>query len=391
MRILHLADLHLGKKLNDLSLIQEQEYFLNWVLELLEEREIDSLILAGDIYDRSVPPGEAIRLLDHFLTQLVELDKAVFIIPGNHDSAERLAFAAEVLKAKKIFIAGRSPEFLERYILEVKGLKVCFDLLPFLRAVDLLRLDPEAKLLSSEAAVQASLEKNPPPPELPAVLLAHQFVIGSALAPELGKSERAYVGPADQISAELFAAYDYVALGHIHRPQAVGRETCRYAGAPMPFRFGEEMIVRSCPIIEFSAGSKEPKIELVEIPQSRKMISKTASFKEIKELLLSGSPEAIELQEAYCEIVLTDRTVPDRAFASLKESLPYLINLRFVGLGTKTGSIPTESPDKLSLLDLFSSFYLENTGLELEAPLRARLKQEIAIFESGECREECDH
>ncbi len=354
MRFLHLSDLHLGKRLRDLSLLDEQRAFLQWTLELIAERDIDFVIVAGDIYDRTVPPADAIRVLDDYLSALNARDIPAYLIPGNHDAGDRLAFGSRLFQSENIYIASGEPP-LERHLLD-GDVPVAIDLLPFLRAVDLRRFEPEATRLSTESALRHALASLPPPdPKYKRILVTHQFVTGERMAPELGDSERAYVGPADQVSAELFDAYDYVAMGHIHRPQQMGRPTVRYGGAPLAFKFSERNTARTVPVVTLTRD--DITVDLVPIPQERKLVSWQGLYRELRELLLEDGAAARELKDNYCQIILDDPEPPQRVFASLRRDLPYLVHLGFSAAPTGLDTELEESPETQSLGELFASFY----------------------------------
>lgn len=382
MRFLHLSDLHLGKRLRDLSLLEEQKAFLDWTLELIKAHEVDFVVVAGDIYDRSVPSADAIRLLDDYLSELNALNIPAYLIPGNHDAGDRLAFGSRLFQSEHIYIASGDPP-LERFTLD-GDVPVAIDLLPFLRAVDLRRFEPEATRLSTEAALRYALDSLPAPdPKYKRILVTHQFVTGEGMEPELGDSERAYVGPADQVSADLFGDYDYVAMGHIHRPQAMGTKTVRYGGAPMAFKFSERDTMRTVPLVTLTQDSVD--VDLIPIPAERRLVSWQGLYRELRELLLTEGPEAETLRENYCQIILDDPEPPERVFASLRRDLPYLVHLGFAATPTSLDTELMESPESQSLGELFASFYQTMT----ESPM-SDIETTI-VDEAIRAVEEVDH
>ena len=235
MKLLHLSDLHLGKRVNGFSMLEDQRVILTQIVDLAEEEKVDAVLLAGDLYDKPVPPAEAVTLLDGFLTRLSGGGIPVFAISGNHDSPERLAFATRLLAGEGIHLTaqyqGRQPPFL----LQDEYGDVAIYALPYLKPALVRHWNPEADIASYEEAVSYALGQWAVDKTRRNVLLAHQFVTGGVTC----ESEERSVGGVDQIPAPLFAAFDYVALGHLHGPQSVGRPTLRYSGSPLKYSFSE--------------------------------------------------------------------------------------------------------------------------------------------------------
>ena len=233
MKLLHLSDLHLGKKLNEFSLYEDQKYILQRIVQMICAKQPDCVLLAGDIYDKPVPPAEAVVLFDDFLNQLAELKVPVCIISGNHDSAERLAFGAQLMSGSGIHFAGSYNGEEQKLMLEDEFGRVNIFLLPFLKPAVVKHWAPEeaaAEISSYHDAVKYAVSQLPLAQDERNVLVAHQFVTGAVTA----GSEAVNVGGLDNIGAEVFAAFDYVALGHIHNPQNVGgNERIRYCGTPL--------------------------------------------------------------------------------------------------------------------------------------------------------------
>ena len=229
MRFLHLSDLHLGKRVCEFSMLDDQRYILEEILSLLDTRPVDAVLLAGDLYDKPVPPAEAVRLLDWFLTELADRKLPVFAISGNHDSAERVAFGAHLLAGSQVYVspvfegAPAPIPFTDAY-----G-PVDIYLLPFLKPAMVRHIYPDEPIESYNDALGCVLRRCAPDPARRSVLVAHQFVAGAAAC----ESEEPSVGGLDCVDAALFDGFDYVALGHLHSPQKVGRDTLRYCGTPL--------------------------------------------------------------------------------------------------------------------------------------------------------------
>ena len=252
MKLLHLSDLHLGKKLNEFSLYEDQKYILQRIVQMICAKQPDCVLLAGDIYDNPVPPAEAVVLFDDFLNQLAELKVPVCSISGNHDSAERLAFGAQLMSGSGIHFAGSYNGEEQKLVLEDEFGRVNIFLLPFLKLAVVKHWAPEeaaAEISSYHDAVKYAVSQLPLAQDERNVLVAHQFVTGAVTA----GSEAVNVGGLDNIGAEVFAAFDYVALGHIHNPQNVGgNERSRYCGTPRKYSFSEWQQQKSVTMVELA-------------------------------------------------------------------------------------------------------------------------------------------
>ena len=252
MRFLHLSDLHLGKRVCEFSMLEDQRYILEQILTLLDETPVDGVLLAGDLYDKPVPPAEAVRLLDWFLTQLAARKLPVFAISGNHDSADRVAFGSALLADSRVYV---SPVFTgapQPIPLQDTHGTVDVYLLPFLKPAMVRHVWPDEPIESYNDALACVLRHCTPDPGHRSVLVAHQFVAGAAAC----ESEEPSVGGVDSVDAALFDAFDYVALGHLHSPQKVGRETLRYCGTPLKYSFSEAGQHKSATFVELGAKSE---------------------------------------------------------------------------------------------------------------------------------------
>ena len=248
MKLIHLGDLHLGKCVLEEPMLEEQRRFLEQVARTAADRQADAVVIAGDLYDRAVPPAEAVEVLDAFFSSLHDAGIPVLAVPGNHDSPERLGFASRILAGQSLHIAGTYNGAVSRVVLEDEYGPVHFHLLPFLRPATVrarLGGDPG----STDEAVRAALAGLPGEPGARNVLVAHQFVTAGGRLPETCESETPSVGGSDQVDASAFDGFDYVALGHLHRAQPVGRETVRYAGSPLKYSLSEVLHPKSYPLV----------------------------------------------------------------------------------------------------------------------------------------------
>ena len=225
---MHLSDLHLGKRVYEFSMYEDQKYILKQILEIAGEQKADAVLISGDVYDKPIPPAEAVQLFDDFLTALSDRKVPVYVISGNHDSAERLSFGARLMTQSSVFMSAAFHGTVQKYSLQDEYGTVNFYLLPFLKPTIVRQAYPEAEIGSYQEAVQYVLAQTPVEKSQRNVLLAHQFVTGA----KTSESEEILVGGLDNMDASLFDDFDYVALGHIHTPQKIGRETVRYCGTP---------------------------------------------------------------------------------------------------------------------------------------------------------------
>jgi exonuclease SbcD len=249
MKLLHISDLHIGRRIGEYSLLDDQRNILNQILDITDEEKPDGILIAGDVYDKSMPPGEAVELLDDFLTELAARNLPVFMVSGNHDSPERLNFGSRIMMKNGIHIAGIFNGALHKETLEDEFGKVNIYLLPYIKPAlvrsfydgNIETYDDAVRTVTSAAEVDRQ-ERN--------ILVAHQFVTSGAQQPERCESESIAVGGLDNVDTSAFDAFDYVALGHLHGPQRIGRDTIRY---------------------RLRAYSKTNEQQLVKTPQNRDM------------------------------------------------------------------------------------------------------------------------
>lgn len=245
MKMMHLADLHIGKNLNAADLQKDQEDILNKICLIADREQVDVILIAGDIYQRSQPSNEAIALFDGFLTK-ISRGRKVFAISGNHDAAEKVSYLSEMLKSCGIYVSHAFDGKLQSYILSDEYGEVAFHLLPFFRPFHVKKAYPSEDILNSRQAMEMILKNSPIDSGQRNVLVCHQFIATA----EQSESEDIEMGTLDPIDAGVFDSFDYVALGHLHKPQAILRESLRYAGSPLKYSFSEVNHQKSVPIIE---------------------------------------------------------------------------------------------------------------------------------------------
>lgn len=352
MKLLHLADLHLGRRLCEQSLLEDQREMLQGIATACAEEGVDAVLICGDVYDKAVPAAEAVALLDAFLTRLIGQGQQVFVISGNHDSAERLHFASSMLSASGLHMTARYDGEMPVATLEDAHGPVHIWRLPFVRASTIGHYHPQADTRTMGSALQAVIEGVPVDRRARNVLLMHQLVMGGAAPPALAGSEgfAHSVGTLDPVSAQHLEAFDYVALGHIHRPQQVGRETVRYAGSPLAYSLSEAGQPKSMPLVTLGAkGAVE--VRLLPLTPARGLRHLTGP---IAALL---SPENITEPDDYLHITLTDAVPVLDALAQLRAVYPNTLHLDYAGWEAMAEGLRLEDIPQRSLTAHFAAFY----------------------------------
>lgn len=382
MKFLHLSDLHIGKRINEFSMLDDQRYILRQILKITEHARPDAVLLAGDLYDRSVPPGEAVGLLDDFLTELSSRGMAVFAVSGNHDSPERLQFGSRIMQKNGVTIAGVFQGRLEEAVLSDRFGPIHIYLLPFIKPATAApffgeKADTYEKAIRCAVGAQKinTAERN--------VLVAHQFVTALGSEPERCDSETISVGGADEVDVSNFDAFDYVALGHLHGPQRVGRPNVRYAGSPLKYSFSEARQKKSVSLVELG---EKGKAEITQIP-----LSPLHDMREIRgpiEELTSPAVAALGDTQDYIRAVLTDGHEISDAAGRLRAVYPNLMRVDFENARTAaqehsrtaaSGDVSRRSP-----LELFEEFYRNQAGSELPADEQRELENVIRTAQEEE-------
>lgn len=368
MRFLHTSDLHIGKRVNGFSMLEDQEQTLEQIVEIAVAENCGGLLLAGDIYDRPSPSGEAVALFDKFLCRLAEAGILVFAISGNHDSPERVAYLGDLLKKSGVTVSRRFDGKLQRASLEDDHGRLNIYLLPYLKPSMVRPFFPESEINTCEDAIRVILENEPMALGGRNILLCHQFITGA----EPGGSEELTVGGLDSVSADLFDSFDYVALGHIHGGQKLKRETLRYSGSPLKYSFSEANHVKSVVIVDVEEMGNVT-VRKVPLKLPREMREVKGSMEELMRLPWT---------EDYLRVVLTDEEVWSDARVTLMANFPNM--MRFAVENSKTMSEievgPLDLAEEKTELELFQEFYaLQNGGAE---PDGQRMDIVGEIFES---------
>lgn len=355
MKFLHLGDLHLGKSLGDFDLIEDQKYILNQIIKLIEKKSVDAVLIAGDVYDKAIPSEAATRLLDSFLSQLAAKGVKTFLISGNHDSDDRLHFGSTLFEANQIYISAIYDGQLSKYVvIDDEGIAVNVYLLPFVKVSQVKHYFPDSDIETYEDAVRVILDNADIDENKINILVAHQYVVGKGKDPLLGGSEGARaqsVGLVEKIDSNLFDRFDYVALGHIHSPQRVGREAVRYAGSPLKYSLSEVNNEKSVPII--TVDSKEIHIELEPLKAMRDM----RHIKGKMEDLLHKSN--VKSPEDFIYVTLTDEDTINDAMGIFQQIYPNTVKIDYDN--SRTREIEQFDISKIaenkSFPELISDFY----------------------------------
>lgn len=350
MKFIHLSDLHIGKRVNEISMLEEQEYILSQILNIIDAQQPEAVLISGDVYDKSVPSAEAVTLFDEFLFRLAERKLQVMIISGNHDSAERLAFGGRLMEEKGIHLSPAYNGSIAPITLRDAYGDVHFWLLPFLRPIHVKRFFPGEAIQSYTDACRVAVEKMEVDFTKRNVLLAHQFVTGSATC----DSEEISVGSADNVDAAVFSGFDYVALGHIHGPQNAGSEQIRYCGTPLKYSFSEAGHKKSVTVAELG---EKGSFRLHTVPLTPKH-----DLREIRgtyEQVTAKSFYANTPVEDYLHIILTDEEDVPEAAARLRVIYPNLMKLSYDNTRTRSHAVIDGGADvqSKSPMELFEELY----------------------------------
>lgn len=361
---MHLADLHLGKRVNGFSMMEDQEYILNRILEIMEEEQPDGLLIAGDVYDKTIPSAEAVRLMDDFLTAVAAKHVPVFLISGNHDSAERVAFGHQLMQGSGIWISPVYDGTIRHHTLEDRWGEVNIYLIPFLRPSVVRSFFPDVEIEDYTDALRTIIEDLQVDTSRRNVVLAHQFVTAAGALPETCDSEQLSVGGLDRVDGSVFSPFDYTALGHLHGPQRVGSETIRYAGSPLKYSFSELHQKKSVTVAELrEKGVTE--IRQIPLQPRREMIELRGTFEEIlAEARKKGVP-----QTDYYHMILTDETDVVDALSRLREYYPNIMLLDYDNRRTRSQK-EVEQLDRVEERtpgELFAALYEQQNGQEMDS------------------------
>ena len=350
MKLIHLSDLHLGKRVNEFSILEDQRYILTEILHIIDTEQPDAVLIAGDIYDKPVPSAEAVQLLDDFLCHLSERKLQVLMISGNHDSAERVAFGGRLMERSGIHVSPVYNGIVEPITLVDSWGEVHFYLLSFLKPVHVRRFYPDAEIESYTDALHTAVEHMNVDKTARNVLLTHQFVTGA----ERCDSEEVSVGGADNVDASVLDCFDYVALGHIHGPQHVSRETIRYCGSPLKYSFSESNHQKSVTVVELEGKGSLHLRTIPLVPQH--------DMREIRGSYMNVTSKSFydgTATDDYLHITLTDEEDVANAIGKLRVIYPNLMKLDYDNTRTRGAFHLEDAADveHLSPMELFAELY----------------------------------
>ncbi len=373
MKIFHLSDLHLGKRLNEFSLLEDQSYILNQIIDLAREYQPQALLLSGDIYDRSQPSGEAVQLLDQFLTHLVEQKIKILLIGGNHDCLTRLAFGSALLTSAQVYLPPVFDGSVRKVSLEDEYGCLNFYLMPFLKPTSVRPFFPEENINSYSQALELVLSQIQLNLRQRNILLAHQFVRGSLHS----DSEELLLGTLEEVEAEIFAAFDYVALGHLHRPQTItvspsGSPKIRYCGSPLKYSVSEGE--KSLTLLDFRAKGQ---LNISEIP--------LRPLRDVRQL--KGKYAELTHQnhsDDFVHITLTDESDIFAALDKLRTIYPHTLKLEYDNQRTRRRQQITAPLPRFQPLELFSQLFQLQNNQALSPEQENYLKQLIQEIEEDQ-------
>lgn len=376
MKLIHLSDLHLGKRVCEMSMLEDQAYILREILGIVEDTRPDALLISGDVYDKSVPSAEAVTVFDDFLCRLAARKLPVLIISGNHDSPERLSFGGRLMEGSGIHISPVYDGTVRPVTLTDDFGEVHFWLLPFLKPVHVRQFFPEENIESYTDACAAAVAHMPLNKEERNVILVHQFVTGA----ETCGSEELSVGGTDNVDASVFADFDYVALGHIHRPQNGGSNKIRYCGTPLKYSLSEVDHLKSVTLVELGAKG-ELHLELIPLHPKRDLREIRGSFAQLTDVDYYKNTAA----EDYLHIILTDEEDIPEAGGKLRAIYPNYLHISYDNTRTRTDQVVdcAENVRRKSKLELFDELYQLQNNQPMSDTQRFFLQELMDAMEEG--------
>ncbi len=379
MKFAHISDLHLGMELSSYSLIEDQKYILTKMIGIFEEEKVDGVLIAGDVYDRSVASIEAIRLFEDFLRRIVKKSMKIFVISGNHDAAERLSFGRDFMEESGLFFSKVYDGSVEKVSLEDEFGKINVYLLPFVRPASVRFYNPDEKIEDFDDALRLIIKNLKINTNERNICIAHQNIVSA----EHCDSELPVFGGLDGISSEIFSEFDYAALGHIHSPQTLGKnKNVRYCGTPLKYSLSEKNHKKSVTIIEFREKGNQ-KIHTVPLESLRDVREEKGTFEEImkrSEGYSSGQ------KDDFVSIVLTDEDEVLNAYYKLKSVFPHILQMTYDNTRTRNSSVVSDikTSKAMTPLEIFDRFYENRNGIVMSEEQRKYMSSLIdSIWEEN--------
>lgn len=370
MKIIHLSDLHIGKRIHEFSLLEDQAYILNEIVSIAVEQQVDVMLLAGDIYDKTIPPASAVELFDQFLVDITNANIKVCLISGNHDSPERIAFGGRLMEEKGVYVSPVYHKDIQPAVMFDQYGEVNIYLLPFIKPIHVREEFPEEKVESYTQAVRIAVEHLEIDTEKRNILVTHQFVTGAIRS----ESEDISVGGTDNVDAEIFGEFDYVALGHIHSTQFIKNEKIRYCGTPLKYSFSEAKHQKSVTIVELNEKGNIV-IDTVLLKPLRDMQALKGTFEDMQEPSIYHICE----KDSYVHVSLTDEEeIPD-VMAKLRVVFPNIMKMDYDNTRTKNNQRIEASVEacKQSPIELFEELYQKQNNANMKAEQINYLEQAI--------------
>lgn len=360
MKLIHLSDFHIGKRVNEFSMLEDQEYILTKIINVIDDEKPDGVLIAGDIYDKSVPSAEAVQLFDDFLVRLSKRGLKVFVISGNHDSPERIAFGSRLMNHSGVHMSPVYDGNVESIEMADSFGTVNVFMLPFIKPAHVKRYYPEENISTYSDAMHSAIGHMEIDPENRNILITHQFVTGALRC----DSEDINVGGSDNVDASVFAPFDYVALGHIHSPQNVGNDTVRYCGTPLKYSFSEAKHSKSVTVVELQEKGSIV-IRTIPLVPKRDMVEIKGTYMEVTSRSFYCGMDT----NAYLHITLTDEEdIPD-AIGKLQSIYPNIMKLDYDNKRTRTSAeiIGADDMESKTPIELFSEFYEKQNNQPISA------------------------
>lgn len=379
MKFIHLSDLHIGKRVNEFSMIEDQKYILLEILSIIEKEEANAVLISGDIYDKSQPSNEAVNLFDEFIFRLSKLNVKTYIISGNHDSAEKLSFAYRFIEKSNVFISPVYNGEIKKHTLLDEWGKVNIYMLPFIKPINVKLQFEDEEISSYTDAIKVAIKHMDVNENERNIILSHQFVTGAIRS----DSEEISLGGTDNVDVCAYDSFDYVALGHIHSPQKLVRDTVRYSGTPLKYSFSECRHNKSVTVVEMK---EKGNVSITQIPlvPMRDLVEIKGKYDEV---MAKSFYENLNADKDYFHITLTNEEDVADALLKLRTVYKNVMKLDYDNKRTRTATtVGTTASQSKSPLELFDELYEMQNGAkpseEQEAVLLSLIKE---IWEGEQC------
>ena len=375
MKFIHLSDLHLGKRVNEFSMLEEQEAILEQILDIVDSEKPDGIFIAGDIYDKSIPPAEAVSLFDKFIAKIAKRKTETFIISGNHDSPERIAFGSSVMNESGIHFSPVYDGNVKPFCIKDEHGEVFVYMLPFVKPTHVRRYFENEEIVTYTDAVRVAVNAMNIDTSKRNVLITHQFVTGASVCGD----EEVSVGGTDNVNADVFKDFDYVALGHIHGAQNCGSEKIRYCGTPLKYSLSEVNHAKSVTVVEM--GQKgEFEVRTIPLTPIHDMSEVKGTFAELTD---PSYYVGKNFKDHYLRIILTDENDVPEALGRLRNVYKNIMRLEYDNTRTRTDNliVGTADAETKSAFELFGEFYFKQNNVEMSQEQKEYIRELIEKIE----------